>query len=289
METSKSSKKVLTIVSFLLFSSLILTGWVVSVNSGLKSQLNNERLKQDSVLSTKILLDKEILSLTNEISSQKGHNSRLDSLLNSTTRELESKKKTIAFLTKENGSVKSLRKELQQIKKLKENLHLKLEELATENKKLYSENNGLKSKIQSLEDQVEELNKNRKEESYAAQNFRIELQKKNANKLTAKVKRTKNIQLHIDLVGKSEGSEQTIYVKIVDPLGYVISPYITPVVILGEQITYTKSHKVKLEGSSKRAIIDIKPDKKMKSKGVYKILVYSEGEGLIGSAEIKTN
>ena len=103
-----------------------------------------------------------------------------------------------------------------------------------------------------------------------------------------KAKKTKNIQLHLDLIGVASG-EQTIYVKIMDANGYVVSPYITPVIIKGEKITYTKSQVVKFDGTVKKTVLDIKPTTKLKAKGVYKVMVYNEKEGLIGSSEVKTN
>lgn len=289
METIRSSKKLTTVISTFLLASFIIIAWMGYLNSNLKDKLNSERLSQDSILSAKILLDKEILGLSMEINQQKGKNARLDSLLNATGKELETKIKLISRLSSENSTVKSLRKELGQIKKMKENLNKQLDEITADNKKLNTENHGLRQKVQSLEEKLSEANGNNQRNIYAAQNFRIEMQKKNPNKLTVKIRKTRNIQLYLDLAGDPQSGMQTIYIKIVDPKGYVVAPYITPVVINGDEIVYTKSCTLNMEGSLKRAIISVKPGQRMKTKGVYKIMVYNEKEGLIGSSEVNMN
>jgi len=287
MESNKSTKRGLIVISIILLASLIFLGSIYNANSGLKEKLNGEKLKHDSILSTKILLDKEILGLTSELNREKGKNHKLDSVIEAISLELAGKTKTIAQLRKENGNVKSLRKELKQLKMIRDGLKRQLDEMSNENKSLSTENKGLKNRIQSLEQELADAKKPI-EKGYSAQNFRIELQKKNTDKLTVKANKTKNIQLYFDLVGEV-GGEQTIYVKITDPDGYIVAPYITPVMIKGEKITYTKSQIVKLDGTVKKTVIDIKPTKKLKSKGVYKVMVYNEKEGLIGSSEVMTN
>ena len=289
MEVQKNKNNRTLIFGSLLFASLIFCGWLGNLNRINKEKLNIERLKEDSILSTKLLLDKEIINLNNEITLNLGKNKRLDSLLLVSNLTIQEKVKQIKSLTKENASVKSLKKELKDLRNLKVSLTQKIDQLNIDNKRLANENEILTQKVNNLEAELDKAKKQKPSAAVVAQNFRVEMQKKNAEKLTAKIKRTKRIQITLNLIGKGSQKEQTLYVKIIDPNGYVVNPNITPVVIKEEKIIYSLVQKVSTENDVNKTTISISPDKKMKQKGIYKILIYNESDGLIGSSEIKMN
>lgn len=292
METNKSSKNRLGFASAFLLAALVFLGIVINTNSNLKTSLNTEKLKQDSILSTKLLLDKEIIGLTMEVNSLKGKNAKLDSVLIQTSLKLNEKVVLITKLLKENGAVKKLKKELQQLRTTRDNLNKQLDEITSDYKNLSNENGKLKKQIESLEERLAIANakENKPSAGFIAQNFRIEFQRKNQDKVTVKSKRTKNIQIQFDLnSAESKSGEQTLYIKILNPKGYVVNPNVVPVFIRNEKITYTIQENIQLDGVKKRVILDVKPESKMKQKGIYKILVYHPGDGLIGSTEVKIN
>lgn len=289
MENQKSARKIAMITTSLFTAALIFAGWVININSNLKSDLNQEKLKQDSLLSTKLLLDKEIIGLHTDIGALKGTNAKLDLVLNDVKGQLELKQNLVKKLSRENNSLKAMRAELSTIKVMRDRLATQVEEMKSSNSRLSQENISLKDKIRSLEDALLDANTIKPSGILDAGNFRVEFQKRNPEKLTVKSKKTKTIQITMNLAKNGGPDQQNIYVKILDPKGMVVSPNITPVVIKEEKITFSIMQKVNFDGPTKKAVINIKPNSKMKARGIYKILVYNERDGLIGSTEVKTN
>lgn len=286
MEVSaKRTKLVLLTTTLLSVVLAILMGvTVVSMrakNNNLKADLREEKLKQDSILSTKILLDKEIADLLQDIDGLRGNNAKLDSLLNAAKRDLNSKMSQIAGLTRDNQTAKNLRKELNDIKQLRDKLSRQVDDLLTENALLKNEIGGLKDELATLRSMPKEVLT-----PLTANNFRIELLKRN-ERLTIKHRRTKAFQLAFELTGLEQTTgEQEFYVSIADPSGAEVLPA-SDISIKGNSVNYSVKLKLTIAGKDKAVNTKLSLGDKLKLKGIYKVKVYHVKYGLIGGAEVR--
>lgn len=252
-----------------------------AVNANLKAELRSEKLKQDSILSTKILLDKEIAGLLKDIDGQKANNSKLAGLLNDANTELNNKIAELGRIKKENLTVKKLKKELNDIKEIRERLNRDIADLTAENLML-------KNEVKGLKDELAIMAARPKEPLVlpTAGNFMVEMLKRN-DKLTVKSRRTKSFQLSFDIAGLEQLSgEEEFYVSLTDPSGNELEPAAEDIVVKGTSVKYSSKIKVNT-GSKKEVNQKIKLDDKIKLKGVYCVKVYNAKHGLIGSAKVK--
>lgn len=252
-----------------------------AVNANLKAELRSEKLKQDSILSTKILLDKEIAGLLKDIDGQKANNSKLAGLLNDANTELNNKIAELGRIKKENLTVKKLKKELNDVKEIRERLNRDIADLTAENLML-------KNEVKGLKDELAIMAARPKEPLVlpTAGNFMVEMLKRN-DKLTVKSRRTKSFQLSFDIAGLEQLSgEEEFYVSLTDPSGNELEPAAEDLLVKGTSIKYSSKIKVNT-GSEKEVNQKIKLGDKIKLKGVYCVKVYNAKHGLIGSAKVK--
>ncbi len=201
---SVKEKTIAGIAAVILLSAVIASAYYISTNSSLKSGLNSERLKSESLLSEKLALDKEINQLKEDISSLSGKNAQTDKLLVEAQIQLEEKEKVMAGLRKENATTKNLKKELAEIKEMKENLLRQVEALNSQNKTLAAENQQLQKTTAQLKEEKNDLLKQiefaRAESLQKADNYQVDVLKNvKKDKLTYKAKRMKMMSVIIDV------------------------------------------------------------------------------------------
>lgn len=197
----KKEKLIAGIVTVLFVASLITVGIVFRSNLSLKSGLNEEKLRSESLLSQKLALDKEIYNFQLELASLKGKNTELDNLLADADKQLTEKQKTIALLSKDNANLKDLKKQLSDIQKMKSDLEKQVAMLQDNNNKLMAENEGLQQSLLSLQAQniaqAQDLELLRN--SYA-DNFQVVTTKNNKkDRLTINATRTKKMSVNFEV------------------------------------------------------------------------------------------
>ncbi len=275
----------------LMVAGIVTSATFMSKNSKLNSGLNTEKLKSESLLSEKLSLDKEIIQMKDAIASLTGQNVETDKLLAEAKNKLSEKERAMARVMKDNATTKSLRKELAEIKDMKENLLKQADALNGQNKNLASENQQLQKSLAQLQSEKDELIKQnemaRVEILNRADNFQVDaFRNAKKDKITNCAKRTKEMTVIID-VPKELGSDVSF--NITTPDGTVINEknkslswqilkssntLLASVYPLDD--TFTVTHQVKLT---------YKPGSKMKS-GVYKIGILSKGKN-IGNCRVR--
>ena|SRR6218665_3001873 len=277
----KSIRNGTLILAALLSISII--GWLSVNNKDLEKMSDQARLRQDSILASKLLLDKEIYDLNLALSENKHKNASLDSTILGINGLLNEKIKIINGLNAENASVKRLKKELTDLKLLRQKFEKQIQELLAENAQLKEQNRLLTDKLASQVIPKPEIVVN-------TDNFRVTLQRGNS-KPTLRSKKIRTLSFSFEVKSNSkEALSQNVYIVAKDANGNIISEA-TPaefVQIKDETISYSAKQKVEIGETAKKVTVTIKPSAKIKAKGIIKLMVYSENDGLIGSAEVQS-
>ncbi len=281
---SKNEKLILTGSLVFLFLSLGGFGYFFVSSKKLTNNLNNEKLRSELILSEKVSLDKEILNLKNQLSALKGTNSELDQIIAQTSQRLSEKEAELSKIKRENGNIKSLKKQLDEIGKLKKDLDTQIAALNESVKKLNSEKDDLSKTIAALKAENQELaENNRIMSSLKADNYLVQ-STRGKNKLTVKARRTNKISVSLKVPAnmvenlnfniikpngvKVKGSDKGLAIKTIDDDDQLLVSLYNDEIKVSKSIEFSYTPKEKL-----------KP-------GVYKIEMYN-GEKYIGSCNVK--
>ena len=204
IETGGTKRIAAIVALIILFSAVSTAVYFVSRNVEIKHELNNEKLKSESLLSEKLALDKEIVQFKDALNLLKGKNADTEKLLAETQAKLSNKEKEIAGLYRENTSVKSLKKQLAEVRALNEDFMHKVTALQMQNENLEAENKKLQNAIASLENEKDDLMKQielaQTVSKLKADNYQVDIYKNiNKEKFTFKAKRTKKLSVIIDV------------------------------------------------------------------------------------------
>lgn len=295
MTTEKKAKWVAGTLTGLLLLAM-LTG-VYQYNRGqeYKSEAETALLRQDSILAVKQMLDKELADMRVELGNAKGKNAELDEQLLEKENTLKQKQTEIDKLVAQNATVQSLRNQLTQLKSERETMNLQIQTLITENQTLLADNQRLRNSILTLESEKVSLQEKldaADRTGNRANNFRVDMMRNNG-KVTAKVKRTRDVKVSFDMpMNNSEHTSESkeVYLVIIGPDGKAVRNDATNSVVLanGTIIDPIKTKTVEMKDNPQTVVIDISLDNKVKSDGVYKVQVYTM-DGMLGSSQIKMN
>lgn len=265
-----------------LILALIGTGLFYNSNKSLTKNLNNERLKSEMMLSEKLALQKEIEIFRNQINSLSGKNSELDKLLAETSKKLSEKEAQLSRIVRENGNIKTLKKELSDLNQMKKDFESQVLALNESIRKLNSEKDALNQTIASLQEENKQLAANYEIlNSMTADNYLVETTKRK-DKLTVVAKRTKKITVSFKV---PENIIEDISFKIVKPDGKTVEGKNNGIAcrILNEDEGLMAS----INGGkvSKKIEMTYEPKDKQKP-GLYQIEMYN-GEKYIGTCNVK--
>jgi hypothetical protein len=204
IETGGTKKIAAIVALIILFAAVFTAVYFVSRNVELKRGQNTEKLKNETLLSEKLALDKEIIQFKDEISLLNGKNAQTDKLLAETRLKLSEKEQAIARLQKENATVKGLKKQLADLREMHEDFMHQITVLKMQNETMESENKKLQNSIASLENEKDDLMKQvelaQAESIMKADNYQVDVSKNiNKEKLTVKAKRTKKMSVIVDV------------------------------------------------------------------------------------------
>lgn len=295
MTIEKKAKWIAGGLTVLLLLAIASTLFFYNSGQAYKSSADRARLAQDSILAVKQLLDKEIHDARIELENSKGRNAELDKKLADAEAALNEKQVRIDKLLAENATVASLRKQLRDLKADRVTMEKQIQSLQEENQLMYTDNlqlsntaHQLKLENQKLRD---ELNAAELANSKAG-NFRVDMMR-TKSKVTAKAKRTNEIgisfELPANISSETAGSEE-IYLVILDPQGKPVANKSNKNITLkdGRAVTAVKTIEADLSKNPQTVSLNVKLDNKMKSKGVYKIQVFT-ADGLLGASQLRMN
>jgi hypothetical protein len=285
METKMKKESAIAIGAvIILILSLIGTGVYFNANKSLKADLNNEKLKSEMMLSEELALNKELNSLKIQINVLSGRNKDLDKILEQTRIKLSEKEVEIGKVSRENGNIKSLRRQLAELTKLKNDLDSQVLALSESTQKLIIEKDELNKTIASLKDENKQLTANLAIlSSITADNYLVETTKRK-DRLTVNAKRTHKMAVSFKV---PSNMVESISFKITKPDGTQVQGKdqgiaFTTVNDDENLLASTSNDEITV---SKKIEMTYQPKEKLKA-GIYKIEMLN-GEKYIGSCNVR--
>ncbi len=283
MSTSEKRIKIAAaILTCLFFIALAGVVTLHDSNNSLAELLDGSKLKSESLLSEKLLHDKEINNLRTQIASQEGQNKDLDQLLSNARKQLEQKQREIAA----KGPNVKYNRELADLKRIKTDLERQMADLNIQMRSLESSNSELTAQLSEANAKNKELAGSIKAmETLAINNYRIDATKKN-DKLTVVARKTKNLSMGFDL---PVNLAENVQFKIKTPEGKVIDKSCSELAYgiessPNELFASVEPIALGME-VSKRVEMSYKPKERMK-KGLYVIDIYN-GETYVTSCQVR--
>lgn len=274
-EISKNTKVVATVVITLLVISLVGMVMLYNSNGELQGNLNAERLKGESILSQKLILEKDLARFKSQIESLKGTNSELDKELARTSAQLAAKEAEFKKVQNESMSLKQLKKQHNELLVMQKEWENSIASLKDKIQTLENEKNDLSKAIASLEERNKILSEDLHKSQLAFLDYsQLETLKKNG-KLTASARNTKKLKATFEV----PSNLKEISFKITDPSGKVLTEKEGTIAsrIVADSKSYTASVASYAETAKnlRRMEMVYLTNKKLKP-GTYKIEVLSE-------------
>ncbi|KPK86151.1 MAG: hypothetical protein AMS27_05665 [Bacteroides sp. SM23_62_1] len=267
---------------------LILSGILFYSTRSLKNQLENEKIRSETLLSEKLNLEKSIDKFKKDLTALQGKNAQLDKVVKETSDQLAKKESEIRKLIAENASLNDLKKKNAELEALRKKLEEQVASLNMDMDKLIAENKKFSDQLASMKKENESLTThNALLEAMLADNYRVEALKGKHDKLTVAAKRTNKLMVSFD-VPANLGKD--LYFKLVTPDGKELSSKDDNSVTM-KFYDENKNLMASLTGTAagtqnaKRAELIYKPDHKL-VKGIYKFNVYNNKE-YMGSIQMR--
>jgi hypothetical protein len=266
-----------------LILSLVGNGIFFGVQSGLKSDKNKAILKMDSLLSVKLLVDKELNQAKTEIESCKGISNELDKKILSMDSELSASKIQVEKLVKDNASVGSLRKKLKESQKLRDDCEKIVNDYIKDNERLEAQNKTLNKSVNTLSQQLEELNaklalaKNPKAYDMVIVNYKVS---KRSNKPTIRARKVNRIAATFDISANpvADSGPKEVFMVVYDSNNKVIGPQNNKFSnkSANKEQVYSTSKPLDYKNAEVSMTINFDTDIKL-VKGKFKVEIYIDG------------
>lgn len=270
----------------LLFASVVWLLNVKKVNSSLEVGLNNEKLRTESLLSEKLILEKDMAKLKDRLASLSGKNSDLEKVVKQTSMKLEAKETEYNKIRKENLSLQQIRKQHQELLTLQKDLEAQIENLSSSFARLQKENGDLNNAVASLEQRNRLLN----EELHRAFLANLDNTQMDAlqgkGKLTVKARRSNKLVATFDV----PADLKNLTFKVIDPSGNPLTHKDGTIAsrVITSSDSYVASSSTTLNGvNSKLAKVEMVylPTKKL-NRGTYKVEILNDNL-YVGSLQVR--
>lgn len=255
----------------------------MSRHSMLESDRNRAVLHADSMLAVKLLVDKECDDTKAILAQMKGKNGELDNTIRALSSMLDELKLQNEKLVKENAGVHALRKQLAEMKKMRNKCDEQLAGAMNENTSLEAKYKEVSKTYAELNDQLALLNaKLEKAQELKAYNFAVVNYKLKRSRSvpTHKAKRADRISVTFDIIDNSlahSGSKKA-YLVITDPSGSTLLMRNDKFMNRreGKEVAYSAVKEFDYNNSEQRVTINFDYDNKLKS-GKYKAELFIDG------------
>jgi myosin heavy subunit len=279
-------------VTVLLFLSLITAGYFISTKGSISKELNDEKLKSESLLSQKLQLEKDIEKFRKEIANLNGQNKDLDRMLVDAKSNLDKKEQQIRQLSKDNASIGSLRKEIANLKNLKAQYEGQMATLNSDLIKLRQDNDLMRKEASEAQKMIARLqNENKKlmndlDVAVAMTNNSLSEAIKKNNRLTVNSRRARKIMVAFDVPQKSLSGLDFKITSPNDKIFTVKDGSISHRLILNDgNPVASLDHTMGIMEASQRVVMEYAPKTKLE-KGVYTVDVLSNGK-VLGRMQVK--
>ena len=257
-----------------------------SINSSLEAGLAKERLNSESLLSEKLLLEKDIDRIKSHLSSLKGQNQELDNLLKSTSAKLNWQESDYHRMKKENASLAQIRKQRQDLIALQQQLENELQNLRASYSALESRNSELNTLVASLEERNQSLANDLNRAMFASvDHSQLQATKGKAAKATVKARRTKKLIANFE----APANLKNLSFRIIDTRGTVMTQKDGTIAITAtpSEASYVASSDSAIGRGHQKIEMVFTPSEKLKT-GLYTVEILNENL-YVGSLKVKLN
>jgi len=228
-QSKDKNKRLVLILGVLLGISIIGNIYLVTRTSTAESQVVEERAQVDSLNAFKRSLENDFQAMTYELDQFKGKNIQLDSLLEKAGIDITKQKMQIERLIKENKDIGLLKRQLAEMKVIRDGYREQIDQLIKENKELKFANINLSNEVDNLNKTTKDLNQKVELASVLrAESIDVKtMREKGRGKLevTEKAKRVSKINTSFVIAENKVAPKGTreVVLRILKPDGYVLS------------------------------------------------------------------
>ena len=253
------------------------------------STVETFQAKNDSLVTARIDVEKELATTSEELNKYKGQSARLDSLLMEANSKIDEQKEKIKEIIRKEKNAQSLNKklaaELEEVKKLRDQYLEKIDQLLVENE-------GLKKDKAELTSTVETISKNLETTVNTASVLKSEyvkvksFKKKSSGKYTetAMAKRTNKLEVCFSILENKIAKPGTkdVYLKIVEPGGKTLGSRsegsnVFKMAGSGDEVMYSTSQQVDYKNERQDVCMNWEEKERIFTPGTYVIEIYIDG------------
>jgi DNA repair ATPase RecN len=286
MENQNSSSNLGRIAWILLILSLI--GNVYQWRNK-ASTVETYQAKNDSLVTARIDVEKELAMTSEELNKYKGQSARLDSLLMEANSKIDEQKEKIKGILRKEKNAESLNKklaeEVEEVKKLRDQYLEKIDSLLVENE-------GLKKDKAELTSTVETISKNLESTVNMASVLKSEyvkvksFKKKSSGKYseTAMAKRTNKLEVCFSILENKIAKPGTkdVYLRIVEPGGKTLGSRsegsnVFKMAGSGDEVMYSTTQQVDYKNERQDVCMNWEEKERVFTAGTYVIEIYIDG------------
>lgn len=285
MTALKNPKVIALLTTAVCMASIV---WLMStqnVNRNLESSLEQERLRSESMLSQKLLLEKEIEKLRGQLANLKGSNSELDKFVRNAEARLFSQEAELKKMKYQNASLVQMKKQREVLLGIQKDLEYQLASLQSSYHDLENRNMELTTTIAQLQTRNRILTDDVNRAMGAAiDRSQVQAVRGKKEKLTVKARQTQKLIANFEV----PASLDKISYRILDSQGNQLSDKLGSIsshvqTADGNIMASAGAHAV--GNGLQKITMEYKPKQKMHS-GVYTVEILNDNL-YVGSINVK--
>ena len=201
---TRKERTVAGITAFILLVSVVSSVYFMGTNSTIKVRLNEERLKNELLLSEKLSLNKELYQTVDRIRVINDNRIESEELLAQANLKLTEKERELERIKMENAKVKDLREQLADVREVQDDFMHQITMLEMQNETLENENFEQQESMTlwqlERDDYIKQIKAATANSMIRADNHQVDAFKYTTKeKSTVKAKRTKKLVFIIDV------------------------------------------------------------------------------------------
>ncbi len=228
-EQKRGNKQIVYLLGGLLLLSVIGNVYLLNRSTTAEKEVVVKTEQVDSLNQLKKTLDGNFQAMTFELDQFRGKNIQLDSLLAKADGDIEKQRNKIARLIKENKDIPLIRRQLEEMKAIRDQYRIQIEQLIKENKELKFANVNLTQEVDNLNKTTKDLSQKVELASVLkAENIVVKAQRsKGKGKLeeTDKAKRVSKIAITLVVAENkvAKAGPREVVMRLIKPDGYPIT------------------------------------------------------------------
>jgi hypothetical protein len=228
-EQKRGNKQIVYLLGGLLLLSVIGNIYLLNRSTSAENEVVVKTEQVDSLNQLKKTLDGNFQAMTFELDQFRGKNIQLDSLLAKADGDIEKQRNKIARLIKENKDIPLIRRQLEEMKAIRDQYRIQIEQLIKENKELKFANVNLTQEVDNLNKTTKDLSQKVELASVLkAENIVVKAQRsKGKGKLeeTDKAKRVSKIAITLVVAENkvAKAGPREVVMRLIKPDGYPIT------------------------------------------------------------------